>query len=266
MNIVIFTSTSRSVVGKYITHELKKVFPDSSIVAIDTSALPAKMEYLRFQFKRYKKRGIKGFINTLKERKDKVICLTDWRAHFTEAFEKLINNNSIPDYTPDHIVSSTNGKKTEALLKKLKPDIIIQNGAGDLLKPNIFNIPSIMSVNMHHGVAPKLRGASSIFWGVYYGRKDWVGVTVHKIDAGIDTGPVLKRAEVAFEYGEHPAKLFAEATITGTRLLLEALHDIEKNNNNISFLPTKNEESKYKSFYKPKHYFALQKNNWHPVK
>ncbi|MBV8232444.1 MAG: hypothetical protein JO329_20880 [Planctomycetaceae bacterium] len=45
----------------------------------------------------------------------------------------------------------------------------------------------IGTLNLHHGIAPSIRGMNSIYWALWEGRPEWIGSTVHFIDKGIDT-------------------------------------------------------------------------------
>src|SRR4029079_15651556 len=58
-----------------------------------------------------------------------------------------------------------------------------------------FSVPRHGVVNVHHGGVPEYRGGPPLFWELADGRET-VGFTVHRIDAGIDTGPVLAAGEV----------------------------------------------------------------------
>jgi Formyl transferase len=87
---------------------------------------------------------------------------------------------------------SVNDALSEQFLKEVKPDIIIQAGAG-ILKQNIFSIATKATINLHHGIAPEIRGIESTFWCMYYGIRDKIGVTCHFIDATLDTGVIVEQ-------------------------------------------------------------------------
>ena len=64
-----------------------------------------------------------------------------------------------------------------------------------LIPEATFSVPRLGVVNVHHGAVPNYRGGPPVFWELADGR-DTVGFTVHRIDSGIDTGPVLAAGEV----------------------------------------------------------------------
>lgn len=75
-------------------------------------------------------------------------------------------------------------------LRELSPDILIMS-ACPILKALIFDVPRLGTINVHRGIAPTYRGERTIFWPLYFREYEHIGVTLHLIDRGIDTGPIL---------------------------------------------------------------------------
>jgi folate-dependent phosphoribosylglycinamide formyltransferase PurN len=123
-------------------------------------------------------------------------------------------------------VETVNGADAVSALGTPRPDIIIQAGAGILREP-VFSLARLATLNVHHGIAPLIRGMHSIYWGLWEDRPEWVGATVHRIDAGIDTGDVLAYAPVTPAPGERFPSLFARATEKAAAELLEVLARLE---------------------------------------
>ena len=67
------------------------------------------------------------------------------------------------DNYPIHYVSTINGPDAEQTICNLEPDVIIQAGAG-ILRPQIFQLARLGTINLHHGIAPLIRGMDSIYW------------------------------------------------------------------------------------------------------
>lgn len=83
-----------------------------------------------------------------------------------------------------------------AFLAKLadwKPDLFVAAGAGILRRP-LLALPRLGTLNGHMGLLPRYRGMNVAEWSVYEGAP--VGATVHLVDAGIDTGPILATREL----------------------------------------------------------------------
>jgi len=79
-----------------------------------------------------------------------------------------------------------------ACLKEWSPDLIIFTG-GNILRKPLLDIPRLGVLNVHLGLLPEIRGMSSPEWSLL--KHVPVGVTIHYMDAGIDTGPILQRCE-----------------------------------------------------------------------
>jgi hypothetical protein len=84
---------------------------------------------------------------------------------------------------------SPNAPAVEALLRELAPDLVIAR-CKSLLKESVFSIPARGTFVMHPGICPEYRNAHGCFWALSRGDWDNVGMTLLKIDRGIDTGPV----------------------------------------------------------------------------
>ena len=115
-----------------------------------------------------------------------------------------------------------NTPPTAELLRKLDLDLLIVSH-GPILKPEIFNIPRLGTINIHLGYAPHYRGEDSIFWPLYYGDYEHIGVTIHRIDAGIDTGPILARGTPALNPQDTEASIVAKTAPVAAHLLNELL-------------------------------------------
>jgi folate-dependent phosphoribosylglycinamide formyltransferase PurN len=88
-----------------------------------------------------------------------------------------------------------NSPQGQALLEELNPSLLVTVG-GRILKPHIIEIPQYGVVNLHGSVLPKYRNLGSEFWASYYNDLKHIGHTVHLIDPGIDTGPILARHDI----------------------------------------------------------------------
>lgn len=96
-------------------------------------------------------------------------------------------------------VDDVNGADSERLIGRLGPDLIVL-GKSRILQPHIFRIPRIGVLNVHPGLLPEYRGVDVIAWAIR--NDDPLGVSVHWVDAGIDTGPIVARVRFAVEHGD----------------------------------------------------------------
>lgn len=122
--------------------------------------------------------------------------------------------------------SSVNGPDAVATIRELEPDLLIQAGAG-IIKPAIFTAARLGMLNVHHGIAPLLRGMHSTAWALWEHRPECLGATIHRVDEGIDTGDVLAYARVVARPGDGVATLFVRATEAAARELLQVMTRLE---------------------------------------
>ena len=85
--------------------------------------------------------------------------------------------------------ASPNSAAVEQFLRDVQPDIVIAR-CKSLLKESIFTIPTSGTYVMHPGICPQYRNAHGCFWALAKNDRGNVGMTLLKIDKGIDTGPV----------------------------------------------------------------------------
>jgi methionyl-tRNA formyltransferase len=85
----------------------------------------------------------------------------------------------------------TNTPETLQILRALAPDVIAIGQTG-ILRPKLLEIPRLGTLNAHPGVLPNYRGIDSFQWAVLNGESENVGVTVHWVDKGVDTGPIVR--------------------------------------------------------------------------
>ena len=119
-----------------------------------------------------------------------------------------------------------NSDKTADILRALEPDLLITS-ACPLLKRKIFAVPRLATINVHWGVAPHYRGEHTLFWPQYFGDYENIGVTIHQIDEGIDTGPILAVGYPALSPDDTQATLQAKCARMSVELLAEVLTRIE---------------------------------------
>jgi methionyl-tRNA formyltransferase len=94
-------------------------------------------------------------------------------------------------------VPTLNGDEARAALRRLGADVAVSLDNA-LIGEATFSLPAHGTINVHHGAVPDYRGGPPVFWELLDGRQT-VGFTIHRIDAGIDTGPVLAEGEVPIE-------------------------------------------------------------------
>jgi folate-dependent phosphoribosylglycinamide formyltransferase PurN len=93
-------------------------------------------------------------------------------------------------------VRSVNADETIKALQDLKPDVIIVSGTR-IISARVLSSTTAVFINMHAGITPMYRGAHGGYWALVQKDRDACGVTVHEVDAGIDTGRILGQVRIA---------------------------------------------------------------------
>ena len=97
---------------------------------------------------------------------------------------------------PELTVASPNGADAEAFVRERRPDLVIAR-CKTLLAERIFSMPPLGTFVMHPGICPEYRNAHGCFWASVLGDHANVGMTLLRIDRGVDTGPVFGYFRVA---------------------------------------------------------------------
>jgi methionyl-tRNA formyltransferase len=110
--------------------------------------------------------------------------------------EALVQQYSLDNSDFDAVncfhVSSVNDAACEQLIRQQAPDIIIVNGTR-IISKKILQCTAAIFINMHVGITPWYRGSHGGYWALYNNDIDNFGTTIHQVDAGVDTGGVLKQ-------------------------------------------------------------------------
>lgn len=107
-----------------------------------------------------------------------------------------------------------------AHVRQCQPDLGVVYG-GPILQPALFAIPPLGTYGIHHGRVPQYRGRKTTFWEIYNGERV-AGVTIQRINAGIDTGDIIKSGEVPIGSSGY-GRVERETQDLGLRLFVEAV-------------------------------------------
>ena len=107
-------------------------------------------------------------------------------------------------------------------LDSLEPDAIVVVAYGEILTPDVLDIPRLGAVNVHFSLLPRWRGAAPVQRAILEG-DDMTGVTVMLMDEGMDTGPILATRQTAIDPEEDAGTLGARLAEIGGPLLTETL-------------------------------------------
>ena len=109
-------------------------------------------------------------------------------------------------------------------LQELKPDLMVVVAYGQILPQRLLDLPRYGCLNVHTSLLPKYRGAAPIQWAIADGESE-TGVTIMKMDAGLDTGPVLATRRTPILPADDAQTLHDRLAQLGAGLLTETIPD-----------------------------------------
>lgn len=103
-----------------------------------------------------------------------------------------------PHAVPHLVTPTPNAPEVETFLRQLDPDLMIAR-CKFILRPEIFTIPRAGTWVLHPGICPEYRNAHGCFWALANRDLGRVGMTLLRVDRGVDTGPIFMQATYDFD-------------------------------------------------------------------
>lgn len=124
-------------------------------------------------------------------------------------------------YQPERI------RRAEAVeeIRRMDPEIIVVVAFGQIIPKEILDMAPYGCINVHASLLPDYRGAAPIQWAVLNGEAE-SGVTIMRMDQGLDTGDMISKVVVPLEEKETSDSLFDKLSAAGAKLLVETLPSI----------------------------------------
>jgi methionyl-tRNA formyltransferase len=111
------------------------------------------------------------------------------------------------------------------LIRGKAPDLIIVVAFGQILRKNLLSIPKWGIINIHASLLPKYRGAAPIQWAIL-NQESMTGLTIIRLDEGLDAGPILFQAELQILEGETAGQLHDRLALMAGEVIIKALNDL----------------------------------------
>lgn len=134
----------------------------------------------------------------------------------------LAEEYHIPVLQPEKVKSP----EAVAQLRELAPEVILVAAFGQILPKEILELPKYGCLNVHASLLPEYRGAAPIQWAVIDG-KEKTGITIIRMDEGVDTGDMICSEEIEIAAGETGGSLHDKLAAAGGPLLLRAMEQVE---------------------------------------
>jgi methionyl-tRNA formyltransferase len=124
----------------------------------------------------------------------------------------------IPVFQPEKL------RRKEAIeeLKQWQPDVYVVTAFGQILPQSVLDIPPFGSINVHASLLPRWRGAAPLQACIRAGDTQ-TGVTIMKMDAGLDTGPMLSQRALLLAPDETGQSLHDKISVIGAEALIDTL-------------------------------------------
>lgn len=109
-----------------------------------------------------------------------------------------------------------------ALLRDMRPDLLVVAAYGQILKPDVLSVPTRGTINVHASLLPKYRGAAPVAYAILGGEAQ-TGVTIIKVTPGLDSGDMILQEETDILSTDTTGTLEARLAGIGARLAVEAV-------------------------------------------
>lgn len=123
-----------------------------------------------------------------------------------------------------HFVTNIHSSKVLERVRTQEPDLGLIYGS-PILKPELFEIPKLGTLGIHHGKVPEYRGNKTTFWAMYNG-DSVAGVTIQKVNKGLDTGSIVKTGQVK-AYRRAYQTVVRELEALGLELYIQAILEVK---------------------------------------
>ena len=139
-----------------------------------------------------------------------------------KSYEKIENGN-VDILRVDDI----NAEQVRDFILRKSPELVVASGTS-ILKKQILDAAKCGIINLHPGLAPEYRGRYGAYWPVYNQEPELVGVTVHFIDSGIDTGAILAQDRVEYNWDDYVKTITYKQHRTGAALMVKCLTQFDR--------------------------------------
>lgn len=130
-------------------------------------------------------------------------------------------------------------------LRPFKPDIIAVLGSS-VLRQEMISLPSAAMLNIHSGLSPYYRGTWSYGWPLVNHEPEYIGVTLHHVNTGIDTGDIIFQTKPLLAESDDLNAIFLKVIAEGLELMVKAIDEISNRGSIVSHQQPRNAGRLYK--------------------
>ncbi|MBD3672599.1 MAG: methionyl-tRNA formyltransferase [Planctomycetaceae bacterium] len=159
-------------------------------------------------------------------------------SHQPHPMKEAALERNIPVFQPDNV----NTQQSLDELRDLKADVFIVAAYGQILKPELLDIPPLGAFNIHGSLLPKYRGASPIQYAILHGETE-SGITIFKIEPKLDAGPMIRKDAIPVGPDETAGELHDRLAQLGGEVIVATVDEIESGS--LEPLPQTESETVY---------------------
>jgi methionyl-tRNA formyltransferase len=225
MSILILTN--RNPGNIYLVNRISERFDVSGRVILEANPRDSRDKY-KFWMNKVKRYGLAKTINKylfLKLQGNSV----DDAAVTKRFFYPSEDNISYRFETDEMVTTDINSDAVAEFICSKSPELIAVCGS-NLIKPHIFTLPPKGTINIHCGITPDYRCANPVEWAIFNKDFEKVGVTIHYINEGLDTGNIIAQKAANLEKGDTIKSLYCKNIVNGGDLMIQAIEDILNGN------------------------------------
>ncbi|MGQ4597190.1 formyltransferase family protein [Nocardia sp. R6R-6] len=138
-----------------------------------------------------------------------------YKAIWSDSVEELARRHGIPVHLTERVDA-----ETIDLVKRAEPDVIVVNSWYTWMPAQLYDLPPHGTLNLHDSLLPRFTGFSPVLWALISGESEF-GLTVHRMDDGLDTGDIL--VQHALPIG--PTDTGTDLVLRGMELIPAALNE-----------------------------------------
>jgi methionyl-tRNA formyltransferase len=227
MNIIFFTQEDPFYVKIFFDEFFKSFKPLNEIKAIVISQPMGKKSVFKLAHQMYNFYGLSNFLRmgvkyafinfmgrkNIKRSEDGRIPKTYTVKQLALAYDLNVIERS-----------DLNSKDFIQFIRQYDADLFISVACPIIFRRELITIPRIDCINIHNAPLPKYRGMLPNFWQLYHGERE-AGITVHRIDAGIDTGDIIIQQYVPIKSNESLHELIVKTKREGAKIIKGIIED-----------------------------------------
>jgi len=221
LRIIVLTQSAPVYLAPFLDDTIGRILGNGheiiSVVSMPPFFKKSRLAELRERYEFY---GITAFARMVG-----FILLTKLRAQVdpTQSLAGVLKKYQLTEKS----VSNVNAPEFIEYLQAQETDLLVSIAFPKILKTPILEAPRLGCINYHTALLPDYRGRQPLFWALYHNESE-VGISVHEMNAGIDSGAIIEQTRLDVLPTDSLHNLYLKTTKHGAPLLAEAIQKLAK--------------------------------------